>query len=307
GGDRINEWSFPVDTAGYAPGMYSIAVSGITVDARAGGQFIVRGDQDPSAEFSQFPVSGTSPLYVQFTGASSGTPPLDYRWNFGDGSPNSSLENPVHIFNSTVNQTYTITLTVSNGIGSDTVKRAVAVFASGETQGTARISLEPGWNFISVPDRLVPGNDTAAAVFGDVDSGGHSLFAFSAMNHTWHQLVPDDEVMPLYGIWVYSTVRKQVPLVFDSNLSSPPLSVNLFQGWNAIGTPSRNQGSAHELLLPVAGQWTTLIGFDPVAQRYEPSIIRNGSGIHTDSNPMYPMKGYWLFMNAPGELTASAP
>jgi hypothetical protein len=59
------------------------------------------------------------------------------------------------------------------------------------------------------------------------------------------------------------------------------------------------------MLLPVSGQWATLIGFNASVQQYETSIINNGSGSHSDSQPVYPMKGYWLFMSAPGELPFS--
>jgi len=54
----------------------------------------------------------------------------------------------------------------------------------------------------------------------------------------------------------------------------------------------------------VKNQWTQVIGYNAQSQAYETSLINGGSGSHSDTNPMYPFKGYWLFMNAPGTLAA---
>jgi hypothetical protein len=51
-------------------------------------------------------------------------------------------------------------------------------------------------------------------------------------------------------------------------------------------------------------EWTSCIGFNAASQSYETSIINGGSGSHSDSNPMYPTKGYWLFMDANGILAS---
>jgi len=47
-------------------------------------------------------TSGPPPYSVNFTGsASGGTPPYTYDWNFGDGSAQSSQQNPTHVYTST--------------------------------------------------------------------------------------------------------------------------------------------------------------------------------------------------------------
>ena len=55
----------------------------------------------PSAIAQRAPVYGPSPLTVQFDATDSGDPeamPLSFEWNFGDGTPLSALEAPLHIF-----------------------------------------------------------------------------------------------------------------------------------------------------------------------------------------------------------------
>jgi PKD repeat protein len=61
------------------------------------------------AYFSGMPLSGTSPLAVQFTDESYGSP-TSWDWDFGDGSSHSTDPNPLHVY--ALNGTYTVTLSV---------------------------------------------------------------------------------------------------------------------------------------------------------------------------------------------------
>ncbi len=69
-----------------------------------------------AANFSADKTSGTAPLTVQFTDASTGNP-TSWSWDFGDGST-STEQSPKHTYNNA--GTYTVILTVSNGTNSDT-------------------------------------------------------------------------------------------------------------------------------------------------------------------------------------------
>ena len=71
----------------------------------------------PTAVATQNVQYGPGPLSVNFTGSSSTDPengPLTYTWNFGDGTSNSTVANPTHVFNAPagVPTMYTVTLTV---------------------------------------------------------------------------------------------------------------------------------------------------------------------------------------------------
>jgi PKD repeat protein len=72
----------------------------------------------PIADFNASPVSGYEPMMVQFTDLSEG-PPTSWLWEFGDGTT-ADIQNPVHRY---YNGKYTITLTVSNAAGNDTIIR----------------------------------------------------------------------------------------------------------------------------------------------------------------------------------------
>ena len=73
------------------------------------------------AAFTGNPTSGVAPLSVAFSDQSSGSPSA-WSWNFGDTINNTSTQqNPSHTYNS--GGTYTVSLTVSNGISSNTLTK----------------------------------------------------------------------------------------------------------------------------------------------------------------------------------------
>jgi glucose/arabinose dehydrogenase len=76
------------------------------------------GNTPPIAVASANPTSGNSPIQVSFSSSGSRDPDndaLSYSWNFGDGSPQSTLPNPVHEY--TASGTHTAVLTVTDARG----------------------------------------------------------------------------------------------------------------------------------------------------------------------------------------------
>jgi PKD repeat protein len=77
-----------------------------------------------TANFSGTPLDGCSPMQVCFTDLSAGTP-TSWSWNFGDGGT-SAAQNPCHTY--TAPGTYTVSLTVANGVcGPDTETKVAYV------------------------------------------------------------------------------------------------------------------------------------------------------------------------------------
>ena len=72
------------------------------------------------AAFSATPTSGTAPLTVTFTDASTGAP-TTWAWTFDDGAT-STAQSPSHTYAAA--GTYTVVLTVTNAGGSDTETKA---------------------------------------------------------------------------------------------------------------------------------------------------------------------------------------
>ncbi|HMF34470.1 MAG TPA: PKD domain-containing protein, partial [Candidatus Lokiarchaeia archaeon] len=70
---------------------------------------------------------------VQFTDTTSGgKPPLAYQWNFGDGTGNSTLQNPAHQFAAA--GTFTVTLTVTDANGDALVYQLTITVTSSSEQ-----------------------------------------------------------------------------------------------------------------------------------------------------------------------------
>ncbi|NJO25179.1 MAG: PKD domain-containing protein [Bacteroidia bacterium] len=75
--------------------------------------------QLPTANFTASPISGCSPLVVNFQDLSTGSPNA-WSWSFGNGST-STLQNPTTTYFTP--GTYTVRLTVTNVNGSNTLTR----------------------------------------------------------------------------------------------------------------------------------------------------------------------------------------
>jgi PGF-pre-PGF domain-containing protein len=107
-----------------SPGTYTVS---LTASNAAGSDTATQTDYisvviPPVASFSGTPTSGTAPLPVTFTDASTNTP-TSWNWSFGDGSlVNATDQNPVHTYASA--GTYTVSLNATNAGGSDTLTRA---------------------------------------------------------------------------------------------------------------------------------------------------------------------------------------
>jgi len=101
----------------------------------------------PVASFSASPSSGKTPLTVAFTDKSSNIP-TKWKWSFGDGT-SSTIQNPKHKYSKTGK--YTVTLTVTNAKGSNTVtetdyikviSKPAANFTSSVTSGKAPLNVK---------------------------------------------------------------------------------------------------------------------------------------------------------------------
>jgi PKD repeat protein len=77
----------------------------------------------PVVVFSASPISGKSPLKVQFSDKSTNNP-VSWKWSFGDGI-SSTQKNPLHTYNKAGK--YTVKLTVKNAAGSSTKTMSITV------------------------------------------------------------------------------------------------------------------------------------------------------------------------------------
>ena len=125
----------------YNLGLTSPVTDSVIYSSREGAnppQLIVHtgGPSPPNAQFATNPTSGSAPLNVDFTDLSAGGPTI-WSWQFGDGGT-SPAQSPSHTYD--VPGTYTVTLTVSNFIGSDTeTKTNLIVVRPPGTPGSVKV------------------------------------------------------------------------------------------------------------------------------------------------------------------------
>jgi PKD repeat protein len=81
------------------------------------------------ANFTANITSGNAPLAVKFTDTSTGTT-TNWTWDFGDGGT-STEQTPTHVY--TTEGTYTVKLTVSNSLGSDSEEKIGYITGFGTT------------------------------------------------------------------------------------------------------------------------------------------------------------------------------
>jgi PKD repeat protein len=135
-----------------ADGRYTVsltATNGVGSDTETKTNYITVGTA-PTAAFHGSPTTGSSPLGVQFTDDSTGNP-TSWTWDFGD-STTSTAQNPTHTYNA--DGTYTVKLTATNVLGSDTETKAgyvvvgtpppppTASFTEDKTTGTAPLAVQ---------------------------------------------------------------------------------------------------------------------------------------------------------------------
>jgi PKD repeat protein len=139
--------------------------------------------QPPVAGFTATPTSGTAPLVVNFTDTSTNTP-TGWAWDFdNNGTTDSTAQNPQHSYAAA--GTYSVTLTATNGAGSD-----------GETR-TGYIVVNPGGGgqnltFIATADAKVSsdnptknyGTTTDLRVRTDVTNSWNSYLRFNVSGLT---------------------------------------------------------------------------------------------------------------------------
>jgi len=129
-------------TGSYTVTLTASNAQGSNTVTQAGYITVVKVATKPVAAFVSTVTSGNAPLTVQFIDSSSYSP-TTWAWLFGDGST-SSTQNPSHVYNTA--GTYTVTLTVANSGGSNTMTRTdyitveytepVASFTANATAGT---------------------------------------------------------------------------------------------------------------------------------------------------------------------------
>ena len=205
------------------------------------------------ANFTGTPVVGLVPLTVQFTDASAG-PVTSWSWLFGDGGT-SPAKSPVHQFIN--NGTYTVSLAVSNGTGSDIISRVgyitvnspvvthiingSASTSGGNVSPSGTLHVEHGTSqtFTITPDT---GYRTANVLVDNVSQGAISSYTFTNVVSA-HTILASFTTNPLVAGFTWDEPGQSGHLTFTDTTQGAPTSWN----WNfGDGSTSTVQNPSHD-------------------------------------------------------------
>ncbi len=157
-------------------------------------------------------------------------------------------------------------------------------------QQSFTISLDSGWNLISLP--LKPDNDQVGQVMGDLNGDIESVWGYK--DEGWLVYEPrnpelsDLQMMKTdYGYWV-KTTREGLSLQIRGRPC--PMSFSLINGWNLIGFNSLQSMPVEEALKGIQGEVECVWGYkDGVWSVYDPQ----NPGV-SDLEEIEPGMGYWV-------------
>ena len=218
------------------------------------------------ASFTANMTSGTVPLAVQFNDNSFGSP-IQWNWSFGD-SANSTQQNPVHTYTAPGN--YTVTLTVSNNINSNTTVETNYITVYGVRQPVADFTANK-----------TSGNVPLAVQFTDTSSGGPTSWNWSFGDGTFSTA---ENPIHLYSFNGTFTVLLYVSNSAGSNISSAPAFVVTGQLPVANFTANPVSGSS-----PLTVQFTDLSTGSPSSWNWsfgDGTYSNNESPAHTYTTPV---------------------
>jgi len=271
----------------------------------------------PAANFAATPLTGITPLTVQFTDTSTGGP-TTWLWDFGDGTT-STLQSPTHTF--TTPRKYTVSLTVSNAKGVNAkiepdyiyVRNIlpVADFNATPTSGNAPLTVQFADNSTG------KGITTWKWEFGD---GGTSTI----QNPQYIYNLPGNYTVKLTVAndgGSNSATRAQYITVLPTPPAPPANVISLYPGWNFVSTPKKlaeghrtardvfggvNMGGMSILLYDGStGMWKQLRSTDevkPLDGLWIYSVTRTDVNLQFDTSgiPVPPQKQLYSGWNAIG-------
>ncbi len=193
--------------------------------------------QVPMANFISNRTTGNSPLTVQFTDTSMGMANA-WQWDFGDGTANATIKNPVHTFSHTGN--YSVMLTAYNAGGKSTIKKIDYINVTGPEQVTFNVSLVKGWNLVSFP--VLP-DDTNITQLIPADARSHILVIWLYNgNGTWKfwtelsgytSTLKDIDVEHGYQIYCDAPISFNITGTLPNTDTVPTVKGD----WNIVGYP----------------------------------------------------------------------
>ncbi|MCF7912336.1 MAG: PKD domain-containing protein [Candidatus Cloacimonetes bacterium] len=247
------------------------------------GNFQVR---EFAADFSADTLTGIEPLEVQFTDLSGGNP-VGWEWDFdNDGEIDSYAQNPVWIYYEP--GIYSVCLTITDSVGRATSTELKEDFIT--VFGNQEISLNAGWNLISINMELV--DNSIDAIFSE-QIANDNLIQVKDTKLTDVPLITQyfntlDNFSNGYGYWVRLQSSDTVQ-ISGTYLDPDSTVIPLNAGWNLISfIPESNMNV--EIAFAELVDLDYLIMVKSITESYDPNL---DPGFNTLST-LVPGMAYWV-------------
>ena len=161
------------------------------------------------------------------------------------------------------------------------------------------LTLQSGWNFVSIPKALSAGTASASTLFGSVDTAENAVLAYNASAQSWEQVTASAVIKPLTGYWIYSNGTVDVPLSYVTDPSVPAVK-QLYSGWNAVGVSAETAVSASSFL--AGTPWRVALPWDLEAGNWNIAVVNGGSSENSAEQYLSLGNGIWVYAESDGTL-----
>ena len=160
-----------------------------------------------------------------------------------------------------------------------------------------QITLKKGWNFVSVPQTLANGADTAGVVFSGIDTDKNSVLGYNAETQKWENLGSSSQLKPLAAYWIYSKTADEIDLFYEETEATDlPTSLKVYEGWNAVGVSANKEITAEKFLSPLREKWAALYPWNLETGDFGTTILPGSATGFT----MAEGSGNWLYVTENG-------
>lgn len=225
------------------PGTYTVALTALDNSGQgstktvAQAVIVTQTAAMPITSFRVTPTSGNAPLAVLFTDTSTGVP-ITWQWDFGDGT-GSSAKNPAHTYQ--YPGLYSVTLTVTNGYGSDSYTASSCVAVAG-VSSIVQAGLHASINVASSTNVSFP----IAVQFQDMSTGSPNNWSWSFGDGT-----TSNEQHPLHTYNTSGTYLVTLQVMNGTGASS----VSQLNVTPAIAAPNNYSKYVSQIFTPQMTTW----------------------------------------------------
>ena len=194
-------------------------------------------------------------------------------------------------------------------IGVDNAKVVVRVVTGSSTGGGGTITpnstlpssltLQNGWNFVSVPKALAASANTASKLFANVDTADNAILGYNASAQGWEQITASAIIKPLVGYWVYSNGTVDVPLSYVTDPTVPAVK-QLYTGWNAVGVSAHEAVTADTVFSGT--NWRVALPWNLSEGLWGRAVVNGGGASNSAEQYMTLGNGIWLYVDTNGTM-----